>query len=280
MVRKLVIILTGILLLTPLAAQDMENMTEEQLAEMARQLNNPIGSFWNLVWQNNTTGYQGELIGDDTDIYNTLNFQPVLPVPIGNLNLISRPVLPLVWQPKSPGSDSTVVGVGDIAWSNAVGPQSGPLVWALGIALPTASEDIGGFDAWTAGPVAYLLWTGKPWFVGVLYQQFFDFAGVGNGVRQDVNFINAQYFIIYMLPNRWQIQMTPNVTYDFNAANADDALTFPVGLGVGKTTGPWLFGVPWSFQLEAQYMVVAPKTYGQRWNIRFVMKQVLNSPFL
>jgi hypothetical protein len=54
-----------------------------------------------------------------------------------------------------------------------------------------------------------------------------------------------------------------------------NSLTFPLGIGVGKTFRIHLGLPPISTALEFQWMAAHPDDFGQRFNIRFTFKPVL-----
>jgi hypothetical protein len=68
--------------------------------------------------------------------------------------------------------------------------------------------------------------------------------------------------------------MTPNVLVNWRATGGN-SLTFPIGIGVGKTFRLHPGLPPISTALEFQWMAVHPDDFGQRFNIRFTFKPVL-----
>lgn len=69
------------------------------LDEINRQLNNPLTDLWSLVFRNTTSILDGDAV-ENSQMSNLLNFQPVLPIPIGeNMILINRPIIPIVTVP-------------------------------------------------------------------------------------------------------------------------------------------------------------------------------------
>jgi hypothetical protein len=267
----------------PLSAQEEEEIEdyEESLEDINRQLNNLLASIWSLVFQNNTSFNKGDLI-DGTTGSNVLNFQPIMPIPIKSLNLITRPVIPLVTapvlDPLSPdGVSGHKTGLGDITLLTLIGPSKpGGFIWGLGptLILPTATKDEIGQGKWQLGPAALGLYLSKNWVVGVLAQQWWSFAGDDD--RPDTSQLNAQYFIQRILPNSWQVGMSPNITADWEANN-DNRWTVPIGLGVGKTFK--LGKMPIKIVLEGQYSLVRPDNFGQEWNIRVQVTPVIPNPF-
>ena len=249
--------------------------------EVGRKLANPLSDVWNLVFQNNTTGNQGDLV-TGTKVSNVLNFQPVLPIPIGKLNLTTRPVIPFATQPvldmsDPSGTSGSETGLGDIVVLSLIGPASTGFVWGVGpsVILPTATNDALGLGEWQLGPAVLLLLTSPEIILGTLAQQWWS-VGVDPG-GSNTSILNLQYFILKPLPGGWQIGTTPNVIINWNASSGEK-LTFPIGLGAFKmvTFGRQL--TQWA--LEGQYSVISPDAYGSKWNIRALVKIVLKSPFV
>jgi hypothetical protein len=253
-------------------------------SELNKQLNNPVSSIWSITIQNNFTSLENDSgtdvpgweDGENKWLYN-MNFQPVLPIKLtGSWNLISRPVIPIFAdrQVFDGGGFKGRSGLGDITLFSLLSPEASGdgFLWGVGPSLifPTASRNDLGQEKWQAGPAAVALYLSKDWVFGVLPQHWWSYAG--NGDRPSTSTSNVQYFIQRLLPNQWQIGMAPNIVIDWEE-DTDNAVTFPVGLGVGKLLR---FGkLPVKLQLEVQYAVVHPDDFGQRWNVRFVVNPVL-----
>lgn len=254
---------------------------EQDLAELNKQLNNPLASVWGLQFQNNTSLMSGDIIAS-TEVQNVINFQPLLPVPVGSWTLITRPVIPFVTLPNLdaatlPDVDGHTTGLGDIALVTFAGPPlSGGWVFGFGptFILPTATDDRLGQHKWQAGPAVVGLKMSQQWVIGGLLQQWWSFAG--SDAYEATSQMNLQYFITRLLPNAWQIGMTPNITVNWKADDGNK-LTLPVGLGVGKTTR--IGKLPTKLLFEVQYSLIRPDDYGQQWNFRFAITPVIPSPF-
>ncbi|MEH6593579.1 MAG: hypothetical protein V7746_25150 [Halioglobus sp.] len=262
-------------------AQD--SLATADLAELDRKLNNPLTSIWSLTFQNNTSVNSGDAIDGD-EYSNTLFFQPFMPFEVGpekETMFTLRPVFPLVSQPvfdSNPRESSDhQSGLGDIQLLALAGPNTGDgLVWGAGASFifPTATDDVLGQGKYQAGPAVMIFNIGKPWVYGVLAQHWESYAGDSD--RADASRTDIQYTIRYALPNAMSIGMGPTITYDWEA-DSDNALTFPIGLGITKTTR-W-GKTPVKLRAELHYSVIKPDDYGTEWNFRIQITPVINSPF-
>jgi hypothetical protein len=256
--------------------------TPEDLDEVGKQLNNPVSSIWNITTQSNmyfekgnlSSAYRGQFV---------FNFQPVLPIPLTkDWNLIPRPVIPFLSNPYIRGVDtatgsldwSRTGGMGDMAFVTFLSPNLPQWILGLGptFIFPTASTYDLGQGKFQMGPAAVAGFVTKHWVGLIFAQNWWSIAGTHQ--TRVTNQMNLQYALVRMLPGAWQIQMTPNILIDWRA-KAGNQVTFPIGIGIGKTfrINPGL--PPISTALEFQYVPVHPDEFGQRFNIRFVFKPVL-----
>lgn len=259
------------------------SLATADLAEIDRKLNNPLTSLWSLTLQNNTSTKTGDAI-DGTEYSNNLFFQPFLPFEVGSEGqamLTFRPVFPLVTQPvfdiDTRSSSGHETGLGDIQLLTLAGPaRAGGAVWGAGATFifPTAGEDVLGQGKYQAGPAAMLFYMGKPWTLGLLAQHWASFAGDDD--RAETNRSDIQYVIRRSIPNAMSLGMGPTVSIDWEA-DSGDQVTFPIGLGVTKTTR-W-GTTPVKLRLEVHYSLVKPEDYGTEWNLRLQVTPVIPNPF-
>jgi hypothetical protein len=221
----------------------MKAWATADLAEIDRQLNNPLTSLWSLTFQNNTSFYQGDTI-DGTEYSNSFLFQPFMPFEVGaskRTMLTLRPVFPLVTQPvfdtaNPRESYEHMTGFGDMQLLLLAGPNSGKgLVWGAGATFkfPTATDDNLGNGKYQAGPAAMLFHMGKPWTVGLLAQHWSSFSG--DDLRDSVSQTDIQYVIRRSIPGAMSIGMGPTISINWEK-DSGDRVTFPIGLGITKTT--------------------------------------------
>jgi hypothetical protein len=172
-----------------------------------------------------------------------LNIQPVLPVTVGDWNLINRIIVPLIDTPGQvagtpeipnppPGDGAT--GLGDINYSLFVSPAKPKgFIWGLGpsIMLPTASDEQLGSEKWSAGPTGVILAQPKWGTYGGLVRQLWSFAGDDD--RSDVNQLLVEPFVNYNLDKGWYLITDIIITANWNA-DSGNRWTVPLGGGVGK----------------------------------------------
>jgi hypothetical protein len=88
MTRRLLLLAAALMpYSSPAFAQDQ--------ADLAKAAQNPVAAMISLPFQNNTLFG----VGPDDDVANVLNIQPVIPVTIGDWNLINRTIVPVIYLP-------------------------------------------------------------------------------------------------------------------------------------------------------------------------------------
>ena len=238
-------------------------MSAEELAKLAQ---NPVGNLVSVPFQNNTNFGVGPLSGTQ-DI---LNIQPVIPIEVNkDWNIITRTIMPLIWQPEFvPGQGSTF-GLGDIQLSAFLSPASpGPdgLIWGVGaiVQMPTNTDDVLGNKNWGMGPTAVVLRLkhGDPWVYGVLVNNVWSLSSGRQGGQYN-NFL-LQPFLNYNFPEGLYLTSSPIVTANWEAENSQ-RWTVPLGGGIGKIFH--LGKLPVNTQLGAYYNVVHPDD-GANWQLR------------
>ena len=126
-------------------------MSSEDLAKLAQ---NPVGNLISVPFQNNTNFNYGPL--DRTQ--NILNIQPVYPIHISDdWNIITRTIMPLLWQPALYIGQGSTFGLGDVQFSAFLSPANpGSVIWGAGaiVQLPTNTSEVLGNDNWGLGPTA------------------------------------------------------------------------------------------------------------------------------
>lgn len=162
----------------------------------------------------------------------TINIQPVIPFNLSDdWNLITRTILPVVFQEDIfPGAGSQSC-IGDLSMSLFLSPQKPTkrgLVWGAGgvFLLPTASDDVLGTEKWSAGPTAVALGQRGPWIYGVLAEHVWPFAGESD--RDDVNATE----IYPWFGHTWPSATTLYIQSDMNYGWDNEEWAIPVNLGL------------------------------------------------
>ncbi|QSQ15488.1 neuromedin U [Myxococcus landrumensis] len=240
-----------------------EESSQEQ--DLAKQVQNPVAELISVPLQDNL-----DLGVKPKDrVRNTLNIQPVVPVPLTHrFNLINRVILPVVAQPGlSEDSDGTF-GLGDTSATFFVVPRKpGTVIWGVGPAflLPTATDDALGTGKWSVGPSAVVLVQPSPWSIGVLANNVFSVFGDDD--RATVNQLLLQYFVSYNLPKGWYVTSAPILTANWEGPKGE-RWTIPFGLGAGKVFS--IHKQALNGSVSAYYNAVRPDLPGAAdWQLRF-----------
>ena len=251
--------------------------------DLAKQSQNPLGTIISVPLENNFNFGIGP---SDATAY-ILNLKPAYPVKFGNLNLINRVILPVIYSqgqdgPFPPGlgfdagyagfielGEGSKFGLGDLTYQAFFGPANpGKWIWGAGPAfvLPTATEDRYASDKWSAGITAVALSMPGKWVIGALAQNVWSFAGDSDA--PDVNNFLFQYFINYNLEKGWYLSSTPTITANWEASSGNK-WTVPFGGGIGRLVK---FGkLPVDFKLVAYWNAEKPK-FGPDWSLQFTVK--------
>jgi hypothetical protein len=198
--------------------------------DLAAKAQNPIADLISLPFQNNTNFGIGRY--DRTQ--NVLNIQPVYPFNRGRWNVITRTILPVVYQPYIDKEEGGKFGLSDLTTTWFLSPaEESKVTWGVGpvLVFPTATDDILGSGKWSAGAGVVVLTTPSPWVIGVLVQNWWSFAG--DSERSSVNSMLIQYFINYNYEGGWYVTSAPIITANWEASSGNKWL-IPFGVGVGK----------------------------------------------
>jgi hypothetical protein len=182
--------------LTLLCLPARAELSAEELAKLAQ---NPVGNLVSVPFQNDTNFNTGPLSGTQ----NILNIQPVYPIEVSkDWNIITRTIMPLIWQPEFVSGQGDTFGLGDIQLSAFLSPSSpgpGGLIWGAGtiVQMPTNTDDVLGNKNWGLGPTAVVLKLekGNPWVYGVLVNNIWSLSSNKQGGRY--NNLLVQPFLNY-----------------------------------------------------------------------------------
>ena len=207
----------------------------EDIEKLAKDSQNPVAPMATLPFKNNFYFGQGphERFGYVMDI------QPVYPITIGNWNLISRLIAPIVYQPNLFTKDDGRMGLGDISETVFLSPAKpiklggGDFIWGAGpmMTAPSSTNKLLGAQKWCAGPSGVVVWMSGRWVLGTLCYNQWSFAGVEE--RKDVNATTLQYFVNYNFDKGWFVASSPINTFDWTT-DMDNRCLVPLGGGIGR----------------------------------------------
>ena len=252
--------ISALALAAPASAQD------DQAAELAKKLSNPLAALISVPLQYNYDDYGG---ANDGASVSRLNIQPVIPFSLNeDWNLISRTIVPLVDQRDFPTAATNESGLGDITASLFFSPKSptaGGWIWGVGpvFLLPTATQDVLGAEKWGIGPTAVALRQTGPWTVGVLANHIW--GARGNDSRSNVSATFLQPFLSYTTPTQTTFSTNIESTYDWK----NEQWQVPLNFAVAQLfkVGTQLLQV----QAGARYWADAPAGGPDGWGLRLTL---------
>lgn len=252
------------------AARDKAATGGQNAADLAKQLANPVAALISVPFQLN---YDENIGAADAGERWLLNIQPVVPVSIAeDWNLISRTIVPVVWQDDIAPGVGSQSGLGDIVQSlffSPKAPTASGWIWGAGpvLLLPTGTETLLSADKWGAGPTAVALRQQGPWTYGALANHIWSFAG--DDSRADINATFLQPFLSYTTPQAWTFALNTESTYDWEG----EQWSVPVNGIVSKVTkiGDQLV----SIGAGARYWAEGPGGGPEGWGARLVFTLLL-----
>ena len=169
----LLVIASGLALPWPARAQQQPAAPSPPAAgndtlELAKKTQNPIADLISLPLQNNLNfGYGAKDAPKPSSTQYILNVQPVVPIKIAEgLNLITRPIIPIIRQPDLIDGGDTW-GLADIQLQTFLSPTgTGKVTWGVGPVFQFPSVTDGeklGTEKWSAGPAAVALTQPGKW---------------------------------------------------------------------------------------------------------------------
>jgi hypothetical protein len=204
--------------------------TEQAGAEaLAKQLANPLAALISLPFQLN----YDEGFGPDDGYQLKLNIQPVVPFELNeDWNLISRTILPVIWQNDLGPATGHQSGLGDTVQSlffSPSRPTSGGTIWGVGpvFLIPTGTDPLLGTQKWGIGPTGVVLVQKGPWTYGALANHIWSFAGSSG--RSDVSATYLQPFLSFTTPTGRSYTLNSESTYNWKSEDWSVPLNFVVG---------------------------------------------------
>jgi hypothetical protein len=170
--------------------------SQNDTAELAKKLANPVASLISFPMQNNIDYGIGSLKGSRY----TLNIQPVIPLSLTNeLNLITRIIVPIVSQYNITGIGEQQSGLSDIVTSGFISPKNSKngFTWGAGpvLLLPTGTDDYLTAKKFGAGPTIVALKQSGGWTYGALINQIWSMSG--DEKRPDISQMYMNPFVSF-----------------------------------------------------------------------------------
>jgi hypothetical protein len=232
--------------------------TKDDAEALAKKSQNPVADLITIPFQSNSNFG----VGPSNAVQEVFNIQPVIPFHLGDFNLITRTIIPIISQPTQSGS---TFGLGNINSTFFLSPaKPGTIIWGIGpvFGFPTNTSPALGFAKWTFGPSLVLLATPGPWTVGILINNQWSWAGGGS---LNVNSMLLQYFVNYNFKHGWYLTSSPLITANWDAAPYSNKWTFPVGGGFGKLQ--FIGKLPLNLNAAVYYNIWHPEV-GPTWQLR------------
>lgn len=229
-------------------------------AALAKKLSNPVANLISVPFQfNYDDGYGPKDAGRIT-----LNIQPVIPFSISeDWNLITRTIVPVIYQESPAASLDDEFGLGDITQSFFFSPKkpvggwilgAGPVVlWPTGTNPSLRSEQLG------LGPTAVALRQEGGWTYGILANHIW--AVTDSDDHPTVNSTFLQPFLSYTFKTATSITINTESSYNWT----EEEWTVPLNLMVGQIVR--IGKLPVQFTLGGRYYAEAPDD-GPEWGLR------------
>jgi hypothetical protein len=235
---------------------------EDQQADLAQKLQNPVADLISVPIQNNWDFG----IGPANAMEYKVNIQPVIPVSIAkDWNVIVRTILPVIYAESPIKGGSSHWGLSDTTQSFFLSPKNPVCGWIVGagpaLYYPTATDSALGAGKWGAGPTIVVLRQEHGLTYGVLANQIWSYAGWGD---ENLNATFVQPFLTYTTKKHTTFGMNSESTYDWQQSQWSVPLNFFVQqlVKIGKQ--------PVAFQLGYRYYAQRPAG-GPDWGLRFAV---------
>ena len=199
-------------------AETTSDTEQRENAEIAEELTNPIADLMIFPIQIN---YDQDIGPRDDGWRLQMNVQPVIPFHLTeHWNLISRIIVPVIYQEDIYPGEGSQFGLGDTSMSMYFSPKeptSSGIIWGAGpqLLFPTASDKLLGREKWGAGLGVIALVQPGPWAVGALGHHVWSYAGDSD--RQDVNNSFIQPFLAYTWPSAWTVSAFSESNYNWES---------------------------------------------------------------
>ncbi len=246
------------------AADKTADSSGDSASDLAKKLQNPIGDLYSFPFQGNTNFG----VGPHSGTQEILNVQPVIPFHVSDdWNIITRTILPLVWNPDMSPLPSTAFGTAPTTFSAFLSPRNPTNGWLWGVGpvvqIPTATSPTLGSSVWGGGATGVLVYMKGPWVAGVLVNNVWSLGGNNGLFATRYNNFLTQPFVNYNFGAGWYLTSSPIVTANWETPGTK--WTVPIGGGAGRVVK--IGKLPVNFMVGAYYNLVRPE-YGADWQLR------------
>ena len=183
-------------------------------------------------------------------------------------NVITRTILPLIWQPSLQPVQTGPFGTGPTTFSAFLSPKNpvNGFVWGVGpvVQIPTISSATLGSNVWGGGVTGVLVHLKGPIVAGALANNVWSFGGTSGAAGTRYNAFLLQPFFNYNFGAGWYVGSSPIITANW-LATGNNAWTLPVGALAGRVIK--IGGkLPINLSFGAHYNAVRPQ-YGATWQL-------------
>lgn len=247
----------------------------DEAQDTAKKLANPVADMISLPFQYN---YDSDIGKYDKGDMHKVNIQPVIPFSLNeDWNLISRTILPAIWQDDIAFNPITNTGTGSQSGFGSIvqslffspkAPTADGWIWGAGpvFLVPTATNDLLGGDQWGAGPTAVALKQDGHFTYGGLANHIWSFA---DDTNSKISSTFLQPFFAYITEEAITYGINTESTYNWET----DDWSVPINVSVSKVTriGNQLI----SLQAGVRYWAVtdadsSPEGWGARLGLTFI----------
>lgn len=229
--------------------------------DLAKQLSNPLASLISVPIQSNYNQGYGSADGEQF----LTNIQPVIPITLNeDWNLITRTIVPVIYQDDIAGRSGSQFGLGDTTaslWLSPKEPTSFGLVWGVGpiIYIPTSTDSLLGVGEWGAGPTVVGLVQKGPWTIVGLANHVWTFD------NDDINSTFLQPILSYSTPTAWTFAINTESSYDWT----DNDWAVPINATVSKLVN--ISGQRVQFQVGLRRWITSSDGGPDGWGGRFAV---------
>ena len=276
--------------------------TYKSVAEIEREMTNPLAAFWRFDYEGEHRNYRGSMPGADDQTSWTHTFKATIPFRQKNgKGWVFRFALPyfddqpVYWVDRGYAEwrirQQNPLTQGEGFWEDTHGHtdavsfdlvyggvnDSGRILsYGMAGILPTTSDTSNGRQQLILGPAVNI---GKmaDWGVyGVLFSHIIDVAEKRDKGTPDTTQTTLQAYFSYGLGHGWQLVSNPTITYDWEA-DSGNKLNLPLGGGIAKTFK--VGKMPIRLTAEVQYFVASTDRFGPDWLYKFSVSPIMPSKY-